>query len=832
MIAKKIWQAHWITLPGSRRERENPPLDETGCTASVALADMKLGPGYRVRKEIVTEKAVKYAEITMTAHGIYSLWIDGQRIGDYELAPEHTYYPNQLLYQRYDVTEYLKQGKHAIAVLLADGWYMGRIGFSGEDCQYGNELGLLLQMHIQYEDGTEEIIGSDASFLYERSAYRYADLFVGECFDENLYCTSFYLPGYQSGSLKHARLSQEGFENLKEQKDCHIEVIETLPPRKVWEEEHALIVDFGTVVAGRVLMNFQGEPEKEIHILHSEILNQEGHFVQNIQEPYKNQEDIYICAKRGKVTYHPEFTYHGFRYIKITGLKMGELFSISAQVLSSRMRKAGEFSCSDERLNQLQRNIYRSQVSNMIAIPTDCPQREKAGWTGDMQVFIQTACFNQDNRNFMERWLADMRAVQSDDGQIPIIVPYLDGYKRTFEGIGSSAGWGDAAVIVPWTLYKEYGDIAILEENYEMMCKWIEYIRRTAETENPEDIGICPKERREHLKYIWNTGFHFGDWLTPSVSIDLQTGTVNMMQSAFATMHIVPTLFYYQSVNRMAQIAALLGKREEAECFEDLGKHIKAAFRYEYLDEKGNIKSNLQGIFVLALKFGILNKEEETNAIEKLVGLIEQNDGKMDTGFLSTPHILDVLWQFGKRQLAYRLLLSEECPSWLYEIKNGATAIWESWQAILPDGRSSRLSMNHYSAGCVGDWMYRHIAGIENMETGYQKIRISPDFCGPFTWAKGEHESVNGKILCAWKKQESKVEMRLEIPLNSTAYVDTDALVKDTIQIKPDKGNILDPQWEKTQVLLSAGNYTLSGFCEGGRIVKGAESDVMGAENE
>ena len=811
MNTEKLWLSSWIVLPDSRREIDNPPLDETGYTPHVAVLDMNLGSGYRVRKEIKIRKRVERSEIMMTAHGIYSLWIDGQRVGQYELAPEHTYYPNQLLYQKYDVTEYLEPGDHVIVVLLADGWYMGRIGFSGEDCQYGNELGLLFQMQLQYEDGSEEIIGSDETFLYEQSAYRYADLFVGECFDETLYCPSFYMPGYQSKSLKQAVLSDEGFHNLKEQKNPHIEIIETIPALKIWKEQDALIVDFGTVLAGRVLMTFQGEPGRKIYIQHSEILDAEGNFIQNIQEAYKNQEDVYICAERKKVIFHPQFTYHGFRYVKIIGLEPEELFNISAQVLSSRMKKTGEFSCSDERLNQLQRNIYRSQISNMIAIPTDCPQREKAGWTGDVQVFIKTACFNQDNRSFMERWLADMRAVQLEDGQIPIIVPYLEGYKRMFEGIESSAGWGDAAIVVPWILYQEYGDNSILEENYEMMCKWINYIRCTAESENPEDIGACTKEREEHLKYIWNTGFHFGDWLTPSVSVDLETGTVNMIQSAYATMHIVPTLFYYQSVCLMEKIAAILGKKEEEKCFEDLGNHIKSAFRYEYLDEKRNIKSDLQGILVLALKFGILNEREEENAIKKLIALIDQNEGKMDTGFLSTPYIMDVLWKYGEREMVYKFLLSEECPSWLYEIKKGATAIWESWQAILPNGKSSQLSMNHYASGCIGDWMYRHIAGIQSMEAGYQKIRISPDYCGPFTWAKGEHISVKGKISCSWKKKGNRIEIWLEIPSCSNAYVDIEELNSETIQIKTDQGDNVDMQWENGHLLLTEGIYNLSG---------------------
>lgn len=810
-----IWRARWVSLPDSKREPDKPVLDAEGNVLCVPAGRPQSGCGYRIRREVRIKKRVKKAEAAVTAHGVYSFWIDGKKVGKYELTPEHTYYPNQLLYQVYDVTELLPEGNHVFAVRMADGWFMGRIGFSGEDCQYGDELALLFQMLIIYEDGSEEIIGTDGQWQYEKSAQVSSDLFVGECFDGRKYEPEFYYPGYCSKKLKKVSEMTEGYDNLRRQKDCHIEVIENIPVCSLWQENECIIADFGTVLAGRVSMTFQGRKDQEIHILHSETLDSEGHFIKNICEPYKDQEDIYICAKRDTVTYHPEFTYHGFRYVKIAGLDRKDLKNITAEVIGSRMDRTGYFKCSDSRLNRLQKNIYRSQISNMISIPTDCPQREKAGWTGDAQVFAQTACFNQDNLQFMKRWLADMRALQKNDGQIPIIVPYIEGYRRVFEGIDCSAGWSDASIIVPWVLYQEYGDIKILSDNYDMMRRWIMYVYRTSRTSNPDNIGQCDKTRKEHLKYIWNTGFHFGDWLTPSVSIDLKNGTVNMMQSALETMDIVPTLFYYYSTSLMEIIAGILKNDKDEKFFSELKKRIRKAFEYEYIDENGNIKSRFQGIYVLALYFDILEEKERDKAADNLVKLIKENGDKMDTGFLSTPYILEVLCSIGEKELAYQLLLNEECPSWLYEISQGATAIWESWQAVLPDGRRSLLSMNHYAAGCVGTWMYRHLAGIQCAKEGYRKVIFSPDMRSPLTWAYGMHKSVNGRIICMWSRKGDNITMRIAVPKAIEALLNIEDLAGDTIVIintdgkRTDSNYILKEQ-AKTYLKLDDGVYTLT----------------------
>lgn len=805
------WKAKWISLPKSRKIPDRPPLDEEGNAMPIQLEEIPMTPAYQVRRDFSIEKKVRRAQIYVTSHGIYQVLIDGKRVGANELAPEHTQYRVQLLYQRYEVEDYLTVGVHTIGILLADGWYSGRIGFAGDDCQYGNTLAVLLQMQIEYEDGSKDWIGTDDKFQYSISAYAYADLFVGEKYDARLFNKDFFLPGFQGEGLLNTKVLNEGYGNLKAQASNHIKVIEEITAVDIWEEYgDAVVVDFGVVIAGKFRTILCGKSGQEVRFECSEILDNTGKFIKNIQESYKNQTDIYICSGEKEEVYEPMFTYHGFRYIKVTGLKnKNEMKEIKALVLSSEMKKTGEFSCSDDRLNQLQKNIFRSQLSNMISIPTDCPQREKIGWTGDVQIFAATACFNQDMRTFFYRWLADMRAEQLEDGQIPIAVPYLGGYKREFEGITSSAGWSDTAVILPWILYCYYGDRSVLEDNYDMMEKWVRYIQHTAETKNPEELENCKGERVEHLRYIWNTGFHFGDWLTPSVSINLETGTVDMMQSAILTMDIVPTLFFFYSTILLSKISKILYKKEKQYFYEKLADKIKEAFCYEYVDEQGDIKSELQGIYVLSLQFGILKPDMEKKARKRLAELIQKNHGKLDTGFMSVPYILDVLKNSNESTLMYQMLFSEECPSWLYEIKMGATSIWESWQAVLPDGRSSSLSMNHYSFGCVGDWMYRNLAGIQMLEPGYKKIRFAPDLCAPLEWVKGKYISIYGDIRCEWEKKGVDIIVAVEVPVNTAAEIVLDNVEEVRLDDVPAEGFTLCREMKKAFVCVSSGMYKL-----------------------
>lgn len=778
LLQQRDWVAKWIE-PEQVPTKEEPfmPFREAVNFKGCDLEDIELHPCQMIRKDFFVDKEVIKARIYATAHGVYKLELDGKKIGDIEFAPDYTSYHKYLQYQTYDITTFLNKGPHAIGAVVADGWYTGRIGMTGDSCQYGNTLGLLLQMDIEYSDGTKTIVATDGGFKSSTGPWVYSDIFIGERYDATLEKDGWSCAGYPDRDWKAVNEVQYPFDNLVAQYGEPVRVCEKIDPVEIFiSPKGETIIDFGQVMAGRVVFSVEGDAGTVIKLEHCEILDQQKNFLNNILGRYKNQTDIYVCRGQGAETYEPSFTFHGFRYVKISGYP-GEVRkeNFTAHVLYSGMKKTGQFSCSDERINQLQHNILWSQMGNMLSIPTDCPQRERAGWTGDAQIFAATACYNMNVAPFFKRWLKNVQKDQTPDGQIPIVVPYVKAYYPG-PGVGrdthTSAGWGDVATILPWTLYNAYGDKKILEENYGMMAKWVEYIRRTAENDNPENIpGEMREERREKLKYIWNAHFHFGDWLTPSVSFNFETGEINFIQSAIRTMNIVPTCFYAYSTELMTKIAAELGKEEDAAYYKGLNDKVKEAFAYEYVDQNGYIRTELQGVYVLALKLGLIPAHLQKNAFDRLVQMIQDNGNKLDTGFLSVPFLLDVLKDGDRMDLAYNLLFQDECPSWLYEVKMGATTIWEAWQAVLPDGRPTMASYNHYAFGCVGDWMYRVIGGLHTSEPGYKKIMIKPEMDERITSASAMLESPYGQIESTWEIKESKMRLKVAIPANTTAEI-------------------------------------------------------------
>ncbi len=773
------WRAKWIEPEQATAVEEKPvSLHEVIKCKTVAPDSIDMKPCQYIRKNFKAEKEVKSARVYATAHGLYKLFLDGERVSDIEFAPDNTVYSEYLQYQTYDITDKLAVGEHTIGAILADGWYAGRVGLTGDSCQYGNMLGLLLQMEIRYADGTAVMIGSDSSFKSLTGPLIYSDIFVGEKYDATKELTGWAEPDYDDGNWKAVREAEYDRNALVAQYGEPVRVCKVIKPVKIYTSPKGeTLVDFGQVMAARVKFSVKDAVKgTKIILEHSEIVDQEANFLNNILGRYKNQTDTYICKGGGIETYEPLFTFHGFRYLKITGYP-GDMNAagLEAQVLYSDMEIIGNFECSDPRLNQLQHNIFWSQISNMLSIPTDCPQRERAGWTGDAQIFAPTASYNMNVAPFFKRWLRNMEKDQLPDGQIPNVVPYLKAYHpgNGLEGMDThcSAGWGDAAVILPWTLYNAYGEKAILEENYEMMKKWVAYIVRTAENDNPDNLGEVTPEREEHLKYMWNTHFHFGDWLTPSVSFNFETGDVDMIQSAYKTMDLVPSFYYAYSADLLSKMAAILRREADAEYYAGLNKKVREAFIYEYVDNKGHIKTNLQGIYVLALKMGMVPDMLRKNTLEKLIEMIHDNDNKLDTGFLSVPFLLDILKEEGRLDLAYDLLFQEECPSWLYEVKMGATTIWEAWQAVLPDGKPTSVSYNHYAFGCVGDFMYRVIAGINAAESGYKKIAIKPEFDSRIASARGTLATIYGKVISSWSIEGHLVTVNVTIPANTTADI-------------------------------------------------------------
>ncbi len=774
LLDPEDWSAKWIE-PEQTTVPEEPPLDFYDRTKKLPPTDYgRLLPCPLLRKRFEAKGKARRARIYATAHGIYELELNGRKVGDQELAPEMTSYDRCLQVHAYDVTELVAEGANALGATLADGWYAGRVGLMGDNCQYGNRLALLLQLEMEYEDGSRQTIVSDDGFRSSFGPYVYSDLFIGERYDARLEKPGWSTGDYEDREWSPAREVERDRGVLVAAYGEPVRAVLTIAAERIIRTPLGeTVIDFGQVIAGRVRMRVRGEAGAEIVLEHSEVLDEQGNYLNNIRGRFKDQKDVYVLrGDEAGETYEPKFTYHGFRYVKVTGYPPGELRvgDFEAVVLSSDLRATGNFSCSDERINRLQENIVWSQRGNLLAIPTDCPQRERAGWTGDIQVFAPTACFNMDVNPFLSRWLRNMSAEQRDDGQIPIVVPYMKGYENIIfppMGTHSSAGWGDACILVPWALYESYGDVRVLAEHYDMMVRWVNYIEKSA----AEGSDAEPSSVAERQKYLWNTGFHFGDWLIPSMSVGKDGQTVDMMQSAFATKELVSTCFFAYSAELLSRIARLVGKEEDANRYAELNRNVRSAFAGEYLDEDGRLKAHFQGIYVLALQMRMVPDEARGKVLNQLVGLIEENGYRLDTGFLSVPYLLDVLCDNGRSDIAYRLLYQTDCPSWLYEVEKGATTIWEAWQAIMPSGKVTNVSYNHYAFGCIGDWLYRRIAGLDKGEDGYRRIVVKPAFDCGLTRAGARYESVLGTIVSEWRLDGATATQIVTVPPNATAVV-------------------------------------------------------------
>lgn len=784
LLRKESWKAKWIE-PEQKPVQDGQNLSmeemfEQSANGGVAFDYTTIYPCKFMRREFTVSKKVKRARVFATAHGLYRLEINGNCVNPDELAPGNAPYEKILPYQTYDVTELLTNGKNTVGIVLADGWYAGRIGCTGDSCQYGNRLAALMQINFIYADGTKDYVISDEKFRSSEGPLQYSDIFLGEKYDAGKEIEGWSRTGYLAEEWKPVKIVEEAMDQLTAQYGEKVICIEELPAVQVIQTpEGDMVVDFGQVIAGRVRMKVSGEQGQEIILEHTETLDENGNFFKNITGIYKDQTDYYILKGGTEEEYEPWFTYHGFRYVRVTGYP-GEVRkeNFTARVLSTGMEQTGNFRCSNEDLNRLQENIRWSLRGNTLSIPTDCPQRERAGWTGDVQVIAPTACYNLDAAAFFSRYLAMIRAEQRDDGAVPIVVPFIKAYqKAATTGLGeqilpdniTSAGWGDVCTFLPWDLYEIYQDKRILKENYPMMKKWLKYITGIAENYYPQDLKELTEEERERQKYLWNTNFHFGDWVTPSVCIDPETGKTDMERSALLTNKYIPTIFYAASAEITAKTAELLGKKEESEFYYELNRRIRIAFAEEYIDEQGYMPQPLQGMYVLGLKFKMFPEEKIPMAVEHLTELIRKNDYRLDTGFMSVPYLLDELCEYGYEELALKILYQEQCPSWLYEVKHGATTIWETWEAIHPDGRVEKDSLNHYAFGCIGHWLYENLAGIQAAAPGYRKSRIRPLKASGLDWVEASYQTIYGRIAARTDFKNGKMD--IQIPFNTTATV-------------------------------------------------------------
>ncbi|GAA1061494.1 alpha-L-rhamnosidase [Agromyces bracchium] len=786
LLGDEPWTAPWI-------EPEQAPVRPDGAARFQDLHSLRidsppedrLHPLPYVRQRFDVDGEVVRARLYATAHGIYRAEINGSPVSDELFAPGNDSYDRRLSFQVYDVTGLVGRGENVLGLTLSDGWYAGRVGILGSSRHYGERLRATWQLRLAYADGRASTLLSDGTAVSSTDGpLRYADLAVGECFDARVDWDGWSRPGFDDSGWSEVRVVDVDQPLVPFAGEPVRPVLE-LPAVEIIRTPAAeTVVDFGQVIAGMIRFRVRGPRGAIVRLEHSEVLDEHGNFLMNIVGPNKDQTDVYVLAGADDgETWTPTFTFHGFRYARLTGFPEGiRPDDFTAVVTSSDLPVIGEFSCSDERLNRLHQNVRWSQRGNFLSIPTDCPQRERYGWTGDIQVFAPTAATNMAVAPFLSRWLANVRADQLEDGRITNISPDPPSLRFIAEGpppsyddpvmlLVSSAGWGDAIAIVPHVLYEHFDDVRVLEENYPAMVAWAEYQIRSAERGLPPRlVGVeLDDARRARQRYLWNNEPNFGDWLAPSTLVGPDGDQINAPRR---TGEIVGSLSHGHLLDRLSQIASVLGRSADAERFAARASAVRAAFADEYIDSQGRIPGDLQGPYVLALAFDFVPDDLVPLVADQLVELIKRADDHLDTGFLSVPHLLDVLWDTGQRDLARRILFQETAPSWLYEVTQGATTIWEGWEAIRTDGTVTELSFNHYAFGCVDDWIFRRLAGLQLIEPGYRRSRIEPDFeCG-LTRVSAHVDTPSGRLASSWQRLENgRVELRVDVPPNTTTTI-------------------------------------------------------------
>jgi alpha-L-rhamnosidase len=703
-----------------------------------------------LRKSFVLNSPVQRAVLYVTALGLYEAHINGQRVGDHLLAPDWTDYRKRVRYQAYEVTGLLKPGGNALGALLADGWFSGHIGNGGFEF-FGKEPAFLAQLEVTYRDGTTETIATDDTWKSHPGPVVSSDLMLGEDYDARLEIKGWDQSGLKESDWAAVSVREESFRLLQSQVMPPVRELCELRPKTVTPSRSGgWIYDLGQNMVGVVRLKVSAPAGATITVRHAEMLNPDGTlYTQNLRGAPSI--DHYTCRGGGTEIWQPRFTFHGFRYVEISGLSgPPRKDAVTGIVIGSDTPRTGEFACSDPRINQLQSNIQWGQRGNYLSVPTDCPQRdERLGWMGDAEVFVRTATYNADVAAFFTKWLMDVDDSQSLAGAFSNVSP------NPSQDVGGVPAWADAGVICPWTIYEMYGDRRILERHLPAMIKWVEYQQLHS------DGLLRDKDRGED----------FGDWL--SINADTPKD-------------LIGTAFFAYSTHLLAQSCRALGRETEADKYDHLFADIKTAFNQRYVKPDGRIQGNTQCAYAMALKFELLPEELRPKAAQYLEADIKAKGGHLSTGFVGVSYLLPVLTQAGKADAAYHLLQQDTFPSWLFSVKHGATTIWERWDGWTPEKGfqdPGMNSFNHYSLGSCGEYLFGYIGGIRPATPGFKSILIAPVIREGLTWANTSFDSIHGQIASAWKKEGNRLTLEVTVPANTTATVcvpagDTDRITE------------------------------------------------------
>lgn len=759
--------------------------------------EKKSHPSQYYRKDFSTKKTVKSARVYVTSLGVYQLFLNGKKVSDDLFTPGYTTYKHRLQYQTYDVTAMIGK-ENAIGAIVGDGWYRGNIGWVGDYAYYGKQLGLLVQLKIDYTDGSSSMVNSDQTWKASYGPIRESDMYNGEKYDARMEMTGWANANFDDKKWTDALTIDYPKNILVAPQGPPVKAIQEIKPiAMITTPKGETVLDLGQNIVGWARLKVTGKVGDKVTLKFAEVLDKDGNFY-TVNLRAAEATDSYILKGSGEEIYEPHFTSHGFRYIQVIDYpgKL-ELDKITGIVIHSEMAPTGSFTTSDPMINQLQSNIRWGQKDNFLDIPTDCPQRdERAGWTGDAQVFSMTAAYNFDVAAFYTKWLQDLKADQLDNGVVPNVIPDILTGADGVAARGGATGWADAAVIIPWTVYQSYGDKRILEEQYSSMKGWVDYMQKEA----GED-------------HLWNNKnhWHWGDWLAYNANKPDYNGSVTEKD-------LIATAYACYSTTILSKVATILGKTADATKYTQLASQIKNAFAKEFITPSGRLVSHTQTAYALAISFDLIPE----NLLSKSAEYFANDVAKfkhLTTGFLGTPLLCTTLSKIGRDDLAFMLLNRREFPSWLYPITMGATTIWERWDTQKPDGTiiEGMNSFNHYSYGAIGEWMYQHIAGlqIDPEKPGYKNIIFDPHTGGGLTSAKAEYETLYGKVISGWEMKDNMLNYEVVIPPNTSGSVVVPNNAVATLRLNgqplsADQANQLKKSGADSRLKLGSGTYRFS----------------------
>lgn len=706
-------------------------------TGEYKSADDKYGnPSPYFRQTFKLDKKIKSATLFASALGVFKIYINGNEVSNDYLSPGWVNYRKKLPFMRYDVTNMLCT-KNAIGAVLGDGWAVGHLGsdYAFKRNGYSDRIEFTAILRIEYEDGSKEEIATDETWRASSGAILRSDIYMGEYIDNRLNLGDFSTFDYDDSKWDMACESI-----FKFSRNLYAEVVDippivvkhTFQPKLIKKSKNTYLYDVTQNISGVLRCVFKGEKGAKVVLRHGEILSEGKLYTENLRGAEST--DTYILSGDGEEVFRPLFTFHGFQFAELTTSGKVEIIDITAEAMYSDLKSSGSFSCSDELVNKVYQNALWGQRDNFLNVPTDCPQRdERLGWTGDAQIFCQSAMFNMDCRKFFAKYLSDVRDEQLGNGLIPVVAPVPPVGSYSYTGYDASAGWSEAIGEIPYVHYKMYGDKKIVRDNLPALKKLLDYYQ----TESPG--------------YIRGYIGRYGDWLSLGKTTDLS---------------VISTLYYARAAYLAAKLCAVIGDYEE-EYYKSLYESIKSAFCEKFVDSDGKIFSDTQSAYVIAYSFGLIDKEA---ARKHLIRKFKEDDGKLTTGFLGIRFLLPTLCEVGMRDVAYSLITSTEFPGWGYSVVNGATTIWERWDSYTEkDGiKKGMNSFNHYSLGSCTEWMYAYCLGIRPSfdKPGCKKVKFAPyfDTSGKITSASGHYDTDYGRITVQWKKADNCYIYEVSLP--------------------------------------------------------------------